>query len=137
LPILERPWDEIRMDFVLGLPTTQVKTSDATHFANLFLREVVRLHGLTRSIVSDKDTKFVGHFWRTLWKMLGIELSFSYEYHPQMDGQTEVVNICLGNFLRGLVTEHHSQWDQILAQAKFAYNDSVNISTGKSPFQIV
>jgi hypothetical protein len=62
---------------------------------------------------------------------------FSSAYHPQTDGQTEVVNRSLGDLLRSLVTEHHSQWDSILPQAEFAYNDSVNRSTGKSPFQIV
>ena len=62
---------------------------------------------------------------------------FISAYHPQMDGQTEVVNISLGDLLRSLVTEHHSSWDNILPQTDFAYNDSVNRSTGKSPFQIV
>jgi hypothetical protein len=56
----------------------------------------------------------------------GNNLSFSSTYHPQMDGQTEVVNQSLGDLLRSLVAEHHSQWDQILPQAEFAYNDSPN-----------
>jgi hypothetical protein len=103
----------------------------------LFFKEIIRLHGLPRSIVSDRDTKFIGHFWRALWKKMGTNLMFSFSYHPQTDGQTEVVNRSLGDLLRSLVTEHHSSWDNVLPQAEFAYNDSVNRSTGKIPFDIV
>jgi hypothetical protein len=148
LPIPERPWDAISMDFVLGLPRRQRgfdsifvvvdrfsnmahfipchKTSDATHIANLFFKEVIRLHGLSKSIVSNRDTKFIGNFWRTLWKKLGTNLLFSSAYHPQTDGQMKVVNRSLEDLLRILVTEHHSQWDHILPQVEFAYKDSVN-----------
>jgi hypothetical protein len=97
----------------------------------------VRLHGLPISIVSDRDTKFVGHFWRTLWKKLGTNLNFRSTYHPQTDGKTKVVNKSLGNILRSLVYENAKQCDQILAQDEFAYNDSPNRSIGMSPFQIV
>ena len=113
------------------------KTNDSTHVANLFFREVVRLHGLPRSVVSDRDTKFVGHFWRTLWKRLGTNLSFISTYHPQTNGKMEVVNKNFGNLLRSLVIEQGCQWDQILAHAIFAFNNSVNRSTGKNPFKIV
>lgn len=96
------------------------KTSDATHVDNIFLKEVVRLHGLPRSIVSDRDTIFVGHFLRTLWKNMGTNFGFRSTYHPQIDKNNEVTNRSLGNILRILVSEHPKQWDQALPQDEFA-----------------
>ena len=113
------------------------KTSDATNIANLFFREVVRLHGLPTSIVLDRDSRFLGKFWRTLWKNMGTRLDYISAYHPQIDGHMEVVSKSLGNLLRILVGDHPKQWDQLVAQAKYAYNDSPNKSIGKNPFQIL
>ena len=89
---------------------------------------------MPKTIVSDHDCRFMGAFSQELFRFVGTELTPSTSYHPQTDGQTEVVNRSLGDLLRSLVTEHHTSWDQILPQAEFAYNDSMNRSTGKSPF---
>jgi hypothetical protein len=159
LPIPERPWTNVSMDFVLGLPRTQKgndsifvvvdrfskmvhfivckKTADAVNIAQLYFRKVYRLHGLPLSIVSDRDTRFLSHFWRCLWRLLSTKLDFSSAYHPQTDGQTEVVNRSLGALLWSLVGEHIKSWDTKLIQAEFAYNRSTNRSTCFSPFTII
>lgn len=122
------------MEFILGFPRTQRrndymvdtiskmthfipcnKTSDATNVATFFFKEVVRLHGFPRSIVSDRETRFVSHFWRNLWKKLGTNLNFNSTYHLETDRRTEVVNRRLGNILRSLVSETPKQWDHVLS----------------------
>ena len=107
ISIPKKPWTDINMDFVLGLPKTVKgydsifvvrdrfskmahfipckKTSYVEHVAELFFKEIVRLHGLPKNIISDRDSKFVGYFWKTLWKKMGIELKFSSTFHSQID----------------------------------------------------
>ena len=121
LLVPHEPWKDVSMNFVLGLPRTtrghdsilvivdkfskmthfipSNKTNDASHVAKLFFREVVKLHGLPSTIVSDRDVKFVNYFWKTLWKLFGTTLKFSFAFHPQ----TEVVNRSLGDMLKCLV----------------------------------
>ena len=89
------------------------------------------------SIVSDRDIRFLSHFWHYLWKLANTKFDFNSAYHPQTDGQTEVVSRSLGNLLRSLVGDHVKGWDQQLGQVEFAFNHSVSRSTRFSPFQVV
>ncbi|GJZ01305.1 gag-pol polyprotein [Tanacetum coccineum] len=94
--------------------------------ANLYFKEIVRLHGIPRTMVSDRDVKFRSHFWITLWRKMGTKLKFSTSSHPQTDGQTEVTNRTLGSLLRALITTNLKQWEDLLPQAEFAYNRAPN-----------
>ena len=90
------------------------KNSDVVHIAKLFSKELVRQHCLQKSIVSDKDTKFFGYFWKTLWMKLKIYLKFISSHHPWTNGKTKVVNHSVGNLLRCFVGDKPKGWDLIL-----------------------
>lgn len=112
------------------------RTTDAVQVATLFFGEIYRLHGLPFSIVSDIDSRLLGHFWRSLWKLLNTSLDMSSAYHPQTDGQTEVTNRSLGNPLRSLVGTSIKSWDSKIPQTEFAHNHAVNRSTRFSPLRL-
>ena len=159
LPVPHGPWEDVSLDFITGLPKTQRQkdsimvvvdrfskmahfvachtTNDASHVSNLYFKEIVRLHGIPRSMVSDRDTKFLSHFWLTLWRKLGTHLKFSTTCHPQTDGQTEVTNRTLGTLLRVLVKNNIKAWDELLCHAEFAFNRTPSKTTSLSPFQVV
>ena len=90
------------------------KTSDASKIAKLYFDEIVKLYDLPKTIVSDRDVCFMSYFWKTLWHLVGTKLKFSTAFHPQTNGQIEVVNLSLGNLLRCLVGEANRNWDSIL-----------------------
>src|SRR5436190_22179758 len=159
LPVSSVPWEDISMDFVLGLPRTKKgrdsifvvvdrfskmahfipyhKSDDATNIADLFFREIVRLHGVPNTIFSDRDAKFLSNFWRTLWAKLGTKLLFSTTCHPQTDGQTEVVNMTLSTMLRAILKHNIKMWEECLPHIEFAYNRSLHSTTKLCPFDCV
>jgi len=113
------------------------RTNDATNIADLFFREVIQLHGLPKSIVSDRDIKFFSYFWKVLWGKLGIKLLYSTTYHPQTDGQTEVVNRTLIQLLKAIIQKNLKNWKDCLSFIEFAYNRNVHSTTYYSSFEIV
>jgi hypothetical protein len=78
--------------------------------AELFFREVFRLHGLSKNIVSDRDSQFIGKFWRELFRLVGIEFTPSTSYHPQTDGQTKILNKWVEGYLRNYVGGQKRMW---------------------------
>jgi hypothetical protein len=156
LPIPSESWIDISTDFVLGLPRTKRGrdsifvivdrfskmahfipchvTDDASHVADLFFRKIVRLHGMPRTIVSDRDAMFLSYFWKTLWCKLGTKLLFSTIYHPQTDGQTEVVNRILCTLLRAIVRKNIKTWEECFPHVEFAYI-AINSATKFLPFE--
>ncbi|RVX06329.1 Transposon Tf2-2 polyprotein [Vitis vinifera] len=103
--------------------------------ASLYVKEIVRMHGVPISIVSDRDPRFTSRFWHSLQKALGTKLSFSTAFHPQTDGQSERVIQVLEDLLRACILDLQGNWDDHLPLVEFAYNNSFQASIGMAPFE--
>jgi hypothetical protein len=136
LPIPKWKWDVVTMDFITGFPRTSKqhdsimlvveKLTKAAHFvplktthravdvADIFLKEVARFHGIPKTIVFDRDSKFTFNFWKGPFKGFRTNLNFSTTYHPESDGQTERVNMLIEYILRMYMMDKPSRWEDYL-----------------------
>lgn len=110
-------------------------TRTAPVLAKLFIKNIVRLHGIPSSIVSDRDSLFTSKFWKSLQEILGTKLKISTAYHSQTDGQTERVNKVLEDLLRACVLDFGGSWEDLLHLVEFLYNNSYQASIRKAPFE--
>ncbi|KAL0544421.1 hypothetical protein IC582_019536 [Cucumis melo] len=99
------------------------------------MSEIVRLHGVPVSIVSDRDARFTSKFWKGLQTAIGTRLDFSTAFHPQTNGQTERLNQVLEDMLRVCALEFPGSWDSHLHLMEFAYNNSFQATIGMTPFE--
>ena len=157
LDIPENRWERINIDFIIKLPTTEsgndmiltfidgltkrahwVTTREAMsagEFAQLFLEYYVRLHDLPNIIVSDCDVRFTSDFWKKLMEIWKTKQSMSTAFHPQTDGQAEKANSIVERYLRAYATNRQRTWDRLLSLAEFAYNSTIQIAIGMTPFE--
>ena len=155
LPVPSGPWKGLSCDFITDLPPSKgydsifvvvdrftkmchfapcSKTTTAPEFAQLYLDHVVRLHGISDSIVSDRGSIFTSQFWNALSKSLSLKKRLSTSFHPQTDGQTERTNQTVEQYLRIYCNYQQDNWMRHLALAEFSYNNAQHTSIGCSPF---
>jgi hypothetical protein len=155
LNVPEWKWDQIAMDFVVGLPKTlnrhdailvvidrltknahftPIKVADPVpKLVELYIREIARLHGIPASIVSDRDARFTSRFSQCLHDAMGTKLTLSTTYHPQTNGQSERTIQILEDMLRLCVLDFKGKWIQYLPLVEFAYNNSFQATIGMAP----
>lgn len=141
LPAPTAPWEKLSLDFICGLPSSHGQSAIlvivdrfsqgihlgalpphyTTHYvANLFFDLVCKHHGIPRSLVSDRDPIFVSKFWKELFRLTSTRLRMSTAYHPETDGQTEVINRVVEQYLRAFVHDHPHCWTRFLALAEWS-----------------
>jgi hypothetical protein len=154
LPIPERIWRDISIDFITKLPEGNGSTNcmvitdrlgkgvifedlpdiEAETVAKRFIRCFYRYHGLPDAIVSDRGSQFVGHLWRRICQLAGINQRLSSSYHPETDGATERMNQTLEEYIRLFCSHAQDDWVTLLPSAELAINNRDATSTGVSPF---
>ena len=147
------------MDFITGFPRTKKgnnaifvvidRLSKVAHFlpvresitasqlADLYISQIVPLHGVPLEINSDRGSLFTSHFWESFQTAMGTHLSFSTAFHPQSSGQVERVNQILEDMLRACVISFGMDWEKCLPFAEFSYNNNYQSSLKKAPFEIL
>lgn len=151
-------WADIALDFVEGFPRVGGKSivltvvdrfSKYAHFvalahpytattvAQAFFDNIVRLHGVPCSIVSDRDPVFTSAFWAELFRLAGVSLRLSTAFHPQTDGQSKVTNRILSVYLRCLMGDRPKSWLRWLPWAEYCYNTSFQTALHTTPFCVV
>jgi hypothetical protein len=157
LPFPTWKWEDISMDFIVGLPKTAKgfdsvwviidRLTKIAHFlpvkikypvvayAELYIAHILSLHGVPKTIVLDRGSQFVSKFWSEPHKSLGTKLLHNSAYHPQTSGQTKRVNQILEDMLRACVLEFPQKWDDCLPLAEFSYNNSYQESIKMAPFE--
>ncbi|QRW11768.1 Retrotransposable element Tf2 protein [Ceratobasidium sp. AG-Ba] len=158
LPIPQKPWEDIAYDFIVKLPESQgmdsilvvidrfswqahfipcLESTNAEGVADLFIKEVWKLHGLPKTTVSDRGPTFNSQFLKALYAKLGINPKFSTAFHPETDGITERTNQWLEGFLRSFCNYRQDDWVRWLPIAEFCHNNQVNSATGKIAFETI
>jgi hypothetical protein len=150
LPIPEWKWEFVTMDFITKLPRTNEqhdsiivvvdKLTKAAHFVrvkithkeanivDVYMKEIYRLHGIPKTIVSERDPEFTSKFWKGLFNGFGTNLNFSSAYHPKSDGQTKRVNQLIEDMLRIYVMDKPSKWEDYLHFIEFSYKNGCQAS---------
>ena len=105
-------------------------TYKAINIIHIFMKEIFRLHGVPKIVISDRDSKFTRNFWKDLFKVLGTQLNVSTAYHPQTDAQTGRVNKVLENMIIMYVMDKPGKWDNYLHLVEFAYNNNFQVFAG-------
>lgn len=109
----------------------------AISVAQIYLDQVYKLHGSPKSIISDRDKVFISKFWTEFMKLLGVQLKLSIAYHPQTDGQSEVLNRCLESYLRCICHDLPQEWLKWLPLAEFWYNSTFHSVIQKTPYEVL